>query len=417
MMRENLYLAENRPPRLFYGYLVVLVAFFTMVVMWGTFYTFGVFFKPLSADFGWTRAMTSGAFSLYMILHGFGSIFAGRLNDRFGPRIVMTTCGFFLGLGYLLMSQISSIWQLYLFYGVIIAIGMSAGFVPMVSTTARWFVRRRGLMTGIVAAGIGAGTMIMPPVANWLISNYEWRISYTIISGITLVLVVIAAQFLRRDPSQMGLLPLGADEVKEQESNLQAQGFSFREAIHARQFWMLGTMLFCLLFGVNTVMVHIVNYATDMGISAASATSILTIIGGLGVAGRIIMGSATDRIGTKKAFIIGFILMSVALFWLMATKGLWMFYLFAAIFGFGYGGLIALQSIIVAELFGLSSVGEVLGGVLCVGTIGGAIGPLLAGHIFDITHSYQLAFLICVILCVVGTILTSLLRPVGGIRR
>ena len=416
-MRENLYLAENRPPRLFYGYLVVLVAFFTMVVMWGTFYTFGVFFKPLSADFGWTRAMTSGAFSLYMILHGFGSIFAGRLNDRFGPRIVMTTCGFFLGLGYLLMSQISSIWQLYLFYGVIIAIGMSAGFVPMVSTTARWFVRRRGLMTGIVAAGIGAGTMIMPPVANWLISNYEWRISYTIISGMILVLVIIAAQFLRRDPSQMGLLPWGADEVKEQESNLQAQGFSFREAIHARQFWMLGTMLFCLLFGVNTVMVHIVNYATDMGISAASATSILTIIGGLGVAGRIIMGSATDRIGSKKAFIIGFILMSVALFWLMATKGLWMFYLFAAIFGFGYGGLIALQSIIVAELFGLSSVGEVLGGVLCVGAIGGAIGPVLAGHIFDITHSYQLAFLICVILCVVGTILTSLLRPVGGIRR
>ena len=157
-------------PRFFYGYIVVIAAFFIMLLMWGIFFTFGVFFKPVLTTFGWTRAVTSGAFSLNWIIQGLLSIVVGRVNDRLGPRIVLTVCGSILGLGYLLMSQISTLWQLYLFYSVLIATGMSGAFVSLASTVARWFVKRRGIMTGIVVAGSGLGGLIAPPVANWLIS-------------------------------------------------------------------------------------------------------------------------------------------------------------------------------------------------------------------------------------------------------
>jgi len=403
-------MVENVKSKFFYGYIIVLAAFLIMMIMWGTIYTFGVFFNPLLIEFGWTRAETSGAYSLFMVLHGLLYIVTGRLNDRFGPRVVITTCGFFLGLGYLMMSQISAIWQLYLFYGAIISVGISGGFVPLTSTVARWFVKRRGLMTGIVVSGTGLGTMIMPPIASWLISSYGWRTCYIVVGITALVLIMSAAQFLRRDPGQRGRLPYGADEVKEEGLNLEAGGFSLREAIGTKQFWQFFVAWACFGFGILVIMVHIVPHAIDTGISPASAASILSIIGGLSLAGRVIMGGSGDRIGNKLAFIICFILLAITLSWVMAAKELWMLYLFAVVFGFAYGGHAPLGSSIIADLFGLSSHGVILG-VTTVGvTIGGAIGPLLAGYIFDITGSYHLAFLVCAAVSVVGLILLSQLR-------
>jgi len=323
----------------------------------------------------------------------------------------MVACGFFLGLGYLLMSQISATWQLYLFYGVIIAIGMGGSFTPLVSTVARWFVKRRGMMTGIVASGMGLGIMIMPPVASWLISGYSWRTSYIIVGIVALVLIISTAQFLRRDPGQMGQLPYGENEVKEDSLNLEAGGFSFQQAIHTRQFWMLGAIFVCFLFVAETIMVHIVPHATELAISTTTAASILAVIGGLTFASMIIMGSAADKIGNRSVLIIGFILMSVALFWLQLATEVGMLYVFAAILGFACGGIPVLMSPMVAELFGLGFHGIILGSVMFVGTIGGAIGPVLTGYIFDITGSYQLAFLVCVTMSVVGFILALLLRP------
>lgn len=404
-------MVENVKPKFFYGYIIVLAAFFILVILHGTMYTFGVFFKPLLTEFGWTRAETSVAYSLYMVVHGLLFIVTGRLNDKLGPRIVMTVCGLFFGFGFLLMSQVSAIWQLYLFYGVIIGIGLSGGFVPLTSTVARWFVKRRGLMTGIVVSGIGLGTMIMPPVANWLISSYGWRISYIVVGSIALVLVVLAAQFLRRDPTRMGQLPYGVDEVKEEGLTLEVGGFSLREAIRTRQFWTLCAVFLGFGFCLQVIMVHIVPHAIDMGISPAIAASILTVIGGLGIVGRVIMGGGGDRIGNKLALIISFFLMAIALSLVVIAKELWMLYLFAAILGFGYGGLVAVYSPLVADLFGLRAHGTIFGVVASSATMGGAIGPLLAGYIFDITGSYHLAFLICVIIGVIAFILTILLRP------
>jgi len=407
-------LAGNRKSKFFYGYVVVVAAFLIMMVMWGTSVSFGVFFKPLLTEFGWTRAMTSGAFSLSILMYGVLGIVVGRLNDRFGPRIVITICGVFLGLGYLLMSQIGTIWHLYLFYGVIIGIGLSGAYVPMGSTIARWFTQRRGMMTGLVVSGVGIGIVIMPPIVSWFISTYGWRTSYIIMGIIAFTFIISTAQFLRRDPGQMGLLPYGKKGVKGDALSLEAGGFSFRQAIHTSQFWLLCAINFCFGVVLDVIIVHIVPHATDLEISAASAASILAITGGISIAGRITMGSAGDRIGSKSALTICFILMSVALFWLLAAKELWMFYLFAIIFGFGYGGFAPLASLIVAELFGLSSHGAILGSTEFIFTIGGAVGPVLAGRIFDITGSYNLAFLTCATIAVMGVISILLLRPTTG---
>ena len=405
-------MTESKRPRFFYGYIVVAAVFLIMAVMWGTQYTFGVFFKPLLAEFGWTRAMTSGAFSLSLILTGLLSVVAGKLTDRFGPRIVVTVCGLFLGLGYLLVSQTSAIWQLYLFYGVLVGVGMSGSFVPVVSTVARWFVKRRGMVTGIAVSGLGVGTLIMPLVANWLISNYGWSTSYIIVGIAALVLVILAAQVLKYDPRQAGQLPYGENELEEKGGS-QTTGFSLQEAMHTRQFWILGAAWLCFGLSLGTVLVHIVPHAIGLGISTASAALILAVIGGLSTVGRVIMGSASDRIGNKLALIICFAFISVALFWLLAARESWMLYLFAGMFGFGYGGIAALTSPVVAELFGLSSHGVLLGCMMICAESGSAIGPVVTGHIFDVTSSYNLAFLIYAIIGVIGLILILLLKSTG----
>jgi len=398
-------------PKFFYGYVVVALAFLILVIMGGTMYTFGVFFKPLADGFGWTSAAISGAFSLQMVLHGLFYIVTGKLNDRFGPRVVVSGCSLLLGVGYLLMSQISDIWQLYLFYGVIIAIGMSGAFVPLGSTVARWFVKRKGVMIGIAVAGISAGTMIMPPVASWLISNYGWRTSYAVIGLTVLVLVISAAQFLRRDPTQMRLLPYGQSEVQGEGSNLEVLGVSLQGAMHTRQFWLLCVAF--LSFGVfqTAIMVHIVPHAIELGISATAAANIFAAIGGLGIVGRIVMGGTSDRIGCRAALVICFVLLTATLAWLLVAKELWMLHLFAAVFGFGYGGMSALIPPTVAEVFGLRSHGVILGVITFLATAGCAIGAVMAGSVFDITGSYQVAFLICVALSIIGIILSALLRP------
>jgi len=400
-------------PRFFDRYIVVGSAFLIMAVTFGAYYSFGIFFKSLLTEFHWTRAITSGGLSLSWIMQGLLGIAMGRLTDRFGPRLVLTICGFLIGLGYLLMSQISTLWQLYLFYGVIIGIGMGGSWVPIMSTIARWFVRRRNLMTGIVLTGVGVGTLIAAPVASRLISAYGWHVSYMIVGGTVLVVVISVAQLLRRDPTQAKQRLYGESEGEKQESVLETHPLSLREAVRTRQFWLTSSMFFCFGFCVYTIMTHLYLHATELGISLTSAANILATIGGLSIVGRIVLGSAADRFGNRQIFIIGFILMTAALFWLVPARELWGLYLFVAVFGFAFGGCATSESPLVAGLFGLSSHGLILGVINLLGfTFGAAVGPLIAGHIFDITNSYQLAFIVCGAMSVVGLILTALLSPI-----
>jgi len=410
-------LIKTKKPNFFYGYVVVGAAFFIQAASWGMYNGFGVFFNPLQTEFGWSRATISGAVSLSLLLHGFVSIFIGGLSDRFGPRLIMMACGSFLGAGYLLLSQVNTVWQLYLIYGLIVAIGMSGMDIVPLSTVARWFIKRRGTMTGITKVGTGVGTIIMPALASGLIIAYDFRVSYAVIGVIVLAVIVSLAQFLRRDPAQMGQLAYGEAEANAGALNPVELGLSLSEAIHTRRFWTLCAVFFTIPFCAFTIIVHIVAYALDLGISAPSAAGIISLIGGVSIAGRFLMGAASDRFGSRAALIICFLVLAAALSWLQISRELWMLYLFATVYGFSHGGFFTLISPTVAEFFGTRSHGIIFGTVTFCGTIGGAIGPVLSGYIFDVTNSYRIAFLVLLSLAGTGLLLTLSLRPTSREQR
>ncbi len=407
-------MGKDTNAKIFYGYIIVLASLCILVVMHGISSTYGVFFNSLQKEFNSDRTTISGAHSLAFFMEGLFAIVFGRLTDRFGPRVVIASCGLILGTGYFLMSQMSSLWQLYLFYSIIAGIGISSGNVTLLSTVTRWFVKRRGLMTSIVKVGTGVGIFIMPLVASSLISGYGWRNAYLVLSIIGVVSIVAIAQFLKRDPSQMGLQPYGMYDTNETISEVTVDvQFSLREAMRTRQFWTVSAVYFVIWYTSQSVLIHIVAYALDSGIAVTQAASIISFVGATSIAGRLVMGHTGDKLGNKRALVICFIILIVALSWLQLAKGLWMLYLFAVIYGFAHGGFFAVMSPLVAELFGTMSHGANFGMVLFLGQCGGAIGPVITGRIFDVTHSYQLAFLILIVASVGSLILSTIqIRPV-----
>ena len=405
-------MAEHRRSQFFYGYLVVVGCFAIQGTGIGTYGTYGVFFKALLAEFGWSRATISGASSAAFLLAGLLSIVVGRVNDRFGPRLIMAVTSSCFGLGLLLMSQLSTVWQLYVFYGLIVGIGLSSIEVIPLTTTARWFVKRRGMMTGIVKVGTGTGQLIIPLMTSIFIATYGWRTSCIIIGILVFMLLMSSGQLLRRDPGQRGLLPDGDEKTTASDLHLPEVEVTLREATLTRQFWMICVISLIIGFCAITVVVHIVPHAMDLGISAIRAAGILSTIGGTSMVGRLATGIAIDRFGTKKLMIMFFLIVIASFLWLQVSKELWMLFVFAVVYAVAHGGFYTVISPMVAELFGISSHGVLFGIVVFSGTVGGAIGPVLAGQIFDVIHSYQLVLFILAGFAIAGLILTSLLRPV-----
>jgi MFS family permease len=376
----------------------------------GIHYSFGVFLKPVLNEFGWTRAAISGAYSLNMLLAGGLGIVFGRLSDRFGPRIVLTVCGLIIGLGYLLMSQVSSIWQIYLFFGVLVSVGEGGMFVPLMSTIARWFVKGRGLASGIAVSGVAAGIVVMPLLANQLISNYSWQTSYIVLGFIAIFSICVIAQFMKRAPDQQKKIDYAIRAAVTDAPNLQVRGLSLREALRTRKLFTASVIFFIFGFGVHTIMVHIAAHASDIGFSATTATMILSVIGFVSADGKVALGVLGGRIGNRNTVIIICILSALAFLWLRFAGELWMLYLFAIVFGIGYGGFTTMQSPLASDLFGLKSHGAIFGLIAFIGSIGSALGSLISGRIFDIDGTYNWAFVLCSILLSVSLIITISLK-------
>lgn len=399
-------------PKLFYGYIVAFIAFIIMALAFGAQYTYGIFFKSLEADFGWSRTSISIGYTINMAIQAVIGIFAGRLNDRFGPRILLTVCGILAAGGYFLMSTVTEIWQVWIYFGFFGSMLMTSSFVALMSTIARWFIKLRGLISGVGAAGIGFGMIVMPLLAGQLISTYNWRTSYMILAAILLVLTVVGAQFLRRTPQQMGLLPYGASTLDNNADAHNSLGVSLMEAIRTRQFWIFSIGFLMFSYCLQSVMVHSVPYASDQGLPRASAVWVLSIIGFISLLSKIGLGGAADKVGIKRITAFCFIMLIFAFFWVQAANLDWMFWLFAIIFGIGYGGYVALESPMIAELFGLKAHGAIFGLFVLIGNVGSAVGPLITGGIFDISGSYHYAFMICAVFSIACFILTIMLKPV-----
>ncbi len=403
---------------IFYGHIIVIASSFILLVMHGVGSTFSIFFSSLQTEFNANRTTISGVISVAFFLQGLYAIVLGRLADRYGPRVVITVCGIIFGIGYILMSQVDELWQLYLFYPVIVGIGISSGNVALLSTVTKWFVKNRGLMTSIVKVGTGAGILIVPLVASLLISNYGWRQAYLILGLFGLVWIVIIAQILKRDPERVGLRPYGMYDANGTVSDLTlGNQLSFQDTIRTRQFWAVSAIYFATLYVTQSVMIHTVSFALDNGIAITQAAGIVAIIGATSIAGRLVTGITGDRLGNRIALIICFSVLIVALSWLQFAGELWKLYLFAAIYGFAHGGLFTVESPLIAELFGTASHGANYGMVIFLGQIGGAVGPVVTGRIFDTTESYQLAFLILIVVSI-GALALSInqLKPVQNLR-
>ncbi|MFH1381697.1 MAG: MFS transporter [Chloroflexota bacterium] len=405
---------QKNESRFSYGYIIVICFFLTLFLMHGAHITFGVFFSPIQNELGWNKTVVSGAVSLGSILGGLFMIIAGRLTDRFGPRLIMTVSGVTLGLGFFLMSRVTSLWQLYLAWGVIIAIGISSGDVTSLGTTARWFVHRRGLMSGVVKVGTGLGILAMPLISGWLISSYGWRNAYIVLGVACLAIITSIAQLLKRDP---GVKISRLHDATQEPAGSQGKetsgdtGFSLRVAVSTRQFWTVVVMFFLFNYCAGTLITHITPHGLSIGLSTTSAASLLSAIGGASIVGRLVMGGTSDRTGVRRGVVYCFLIFLIALVWLQFAKTLWPLYLFTAVYGFAHGGIVALISPLIAELFGTRVHGAIFGVVLFFGMLGNAIGVTIAGRIFDITSSYQMAFLIMALASFAGFVLSIILKP------
>jgi MFS family permease len=402
--------SNEKKPRFFYGYIIILSAFVILWIVGGALTSYGVFLKPVLEEFGWTRATISGAYSLNMVFGGLVGILAGRITDRFSPRLSLTIGGIFVGAGYMLMSQVHDVWQIYLFYGIMISTGAGFTPIPLLSLVVRWFEKGRGLASGIIMAGVGLGMVIIPPLANWMILNYSWRKSYLLLGGSCFILMIVFAQFLRRAPGH--IKPNAENSNSKTEStNIQIQGKTLGEAFKTLRFWIMISMGFFFFYGAQTVFVHIAAHATDIGYSSMVAATILSVIGFINIGGTIGGGLLGDKIGTRNTMIIIFSLATLAFLGLRLSGDLWALYISAALFGLAYGGFTAEQTPLVADYFGLKDLGAMIGFFVLAQNIGGGAGSLGAGSIFDNAGNYQWAFLICFIFGLAAIGLSITLKP------
>jgi OFA family oxalate/formate antiporter-like MFS transporter len=394
----------QKPRRFFYGYVMVAAAFFIMLAYSATRSVFGIFFDPMVRQFDWSAALLSGAFSLSIVMDGISGILWGRLTDKWGPKRVLIACGLIAGIGYILLFNVHSIWQMYLIYGVMIGIGMGGIFVPVSTTLPRWFIARRNSANGMALVGNGVGTLIISPVAYWLVSTYKWPLSYVIIGAAFLVIVLAAASFTKASPAEVGQQPYTGSGEQPKKLKAAVRDFTVREAIRTRQMWLVFLMFFCFGFASLSLMVHLVPHIINIKISPAIAASVMATVGAVNVVGRLAFGFIGDRLGSLQSYLLGFVIIVVGLVLLLFMRQPWMLYAFAGLWGFSAGGMGTLQTPIIAELFGIKSLGAIFGicglGVM----IGGSLGPVIIGFLFDIQGNYQVAFITCALLGTVGII-------------
>lgn len=272
---------QPRPSRLFYGWIIVAVSFVTLFLVIGTRFSLGIFYVEILEEYHWTRAETAGAFSLMLVVHALFSLVVGVLFDRLGPRQLFPLGGLTIALGFAACSQIRSLWQFYLFLGIIAALGMSTlAFVPHMALVSSWFVRRRGMASGIAYGGIGSGMLILAPALQSVVSAVGWRHTFLLLAGLVLgVVVPLTAIFQRRRPQDMGLYPDGiVPDAATTPLTTSSSGTSetlhtttgempVRRVLRTPALWLLLLTVVGLGMNLNTLVVHQMAYLTDIGYS------------------------------------------------------------------------------------------------------------------------------------------------------
>ena len=396
----------TKPP-LFYGWIVVASSFTILFVSFGSAYSFTTFIEPLQAEFGASRGALSLAFACAGALYFVVGAFGGPLADRLGHRWVILTGILLLGSGYFVAATAAQLWQVYLGYGLGVGLGIGLVYTPAVGAVQPWFVRRRGLTTGIAISGIGVGTLCAAPAAAWLIHTAGWRSAYFGLVAIVLVPGIIAALAIDSTPHKRGLAPDGATGPS---APAVEPGTSLRDALRSRTFWLLYGTNATLSIGLLVPFLHLVPFAQDAGIDRAVAVSLFVLLGLGSAVGRFLIGGLADRIGRNRALTaMCASLITIYAWWLLSSTA-WQLAIFAAFFGTFYGGFVALLPTAVADHFGARNISGIIGLLYTSVAPGFLLGPTLAGLAFDIWQSYTLPIVGCLVVTVIATNFARLLQ-------
>lgn len=366
-----------------------------LATLYGIRYSFGVFFKSLETEFGWTRATISTPFSLYIILAPLFAILGGWASDKHGPKPVAFIMGIISGLSLFLTRHVESVGQLYISYSFLLALGTGPTYTLVMSTGSRWFIKYRATALGIIGTGASLGTVVIAPVTAWLISLYDWYIACSQIGIIASLLVLPSALMLKKDPKEIGIQPDGKQTsfTSSVERLKDTRDFSLREALKSRNFWLFFLIWFSYSFCLHMVMSHVIPRIEDLGISPLKAAAVLSVLSGISIPSRVLIGRMADRLNKRIVTIFLALLHTVAMFWLIGCTQMWMFYLFSLAYGLAYGGIDPPITALIAETFELGKVGTIMGTLVLGWGFGAAISPYMSGVIFDLAGSYQPAFL------------------------
>ena len=364
------------------GWRNVGVAFTSMFVVFGVAYSFGAFFESMSDEFGAGSAATSAVFSLTAFCYYLLGPVSGRAMDRFGPKPLLVVAAVAMLAGLSLTAAVDRLWLGYVTYGLGVGIGVACGYVPMVALVGGWFERRRGTALGVAVAGIGVGTLVGAAIAAAAISRYGWRTAYVGFAIASAVLLLGCAALGTRPPRpahQAASLPLGG-------------------VVRTPAFGLLyvSTLLASLALFVPFVLLP--PFAENAGVPPVAGAALVGLIGLASVLGRLAIGAIADRFGLVRSYRVCFAVVAASfLIWLVATEYR-LLVVFAMVLGIGYGGCIALNPAVLAQMFGVDRLGGLVGLMYTSAGIGTLIGPLAAGFLIDVTGTYRWTIAGCFIL-------------------
>lgn len=365
--------------------------------------TFGVFFKPIMNDFGWSRGAVGAAYTVRSLV-GLLSLVFGYLADRHGQKMFVLPGYLLLGACFLLNSRIETLWQLYLVQAGL-GLGSVFPFVAVMSTVAKWHDKRRGLALGICAAGIGVSSLIFAPVTAKLIQSYGWRTA-SVVLGIVTFAIAIPSALAMKDPPRSP----AKDSPSSSKGGALEQMKAMPRMLANRLFLVMTIPFFLMFVGSSLVSNHLVNYATDIGISALIAAAMVSVSGVAGTVGRLGMGAFSDRIGVKNDLTICCALSTVGIA-ILVTRVPGLMWLGVGLFGIGYGGMVPLMTGLVGEYFGTGELATMTSVTTVATTLGTALGPWLGGFMFDTWNTYQGALILAASFAAVALLIAVRLPP------
>jgi MFS family permease len=373
-----------RDGRIFYGWIVLGAAATAICLAMGALFSLAVFFKPIEETMKWSRSGISGIALVNWLAMGLGSFVWGALSDRFGSRLIATLGGLLLGLGLILSSQVTALWQLYVTFGVMVGFAAGAFYAPLSATATRWFTANRGLAVGIVSGGIGLGILIISPLSRALITAFGWRMAMLLLGDLAWVVVIPVSLLIRNAPGDVGMAAMGVTTSRA----VGERDFSTREVLRAPQFWAIALTHFACCAAHSGPIFHMVTNAIDQGVARMAAASVLGVSGFASIVGRIGTGALADRFGAKRTLIAGLAIQATSVFLYLFTRDLTAFLVLGVVFGVVYGGVMPLYALVTREYFGDKVMGSAYGAVFMISTVGMGLGAYAGGLIYDHLGSY-----------------------------